>query len=159
MYDRCVARQEQLYAGQVSLDGGEPVFGEVWFAEGVAVVYVRPDNNIVGPMRDVEVSYEGGSFRLAGTLDGEPAIWQGVTPEVVQGTWRDSEVAFADGGLTGLVQQTNHGVIVRDNERVVELAGARVRALGGRSAQIEAPGGQIIPMTLPKRGCGCGGGK
>jgi hypothetical protein len=160
VYDRCVARQEQLYAGQVSLDGGEPVFGEVWHADGVAVVYVRPDNHIVGPMRDLTIDYLDGGLRLIGEVDGQTVTWAAVTPERVLGTWRDSAVKLADGGVvTGLVQQTNHGVTVQDGERIIQLAGARVRTMGGRAAQIEAPGGSVMPMTLPKRGCGCGGAK
>lgn len=157
MYDRPVARQEQLYAGQLSIDHGNAVYGEVWHAGGVAVVY--QDGTIVGPMRDVEIDTTTyGRLHVTGLIDGEPHQWEAVAPERVLASFRNTEVTLPDGStVKGMVTHTNHRVTIQNGSRQVELAGARVKTLGGRSARIEAPGDVQMPMLLPKRGCGCGG--
>lgn len=158
MYDRPVARQEQVYAGELSIDGAAGEYGEVWHAGDAAVVYSR-DGHIIGPMREAVIDTTTyGKLVVTGKVDGQPATWEAVTPERILASFRDTEVTLADGTtIKGLVTATNHRVMVENGSRKVELGGARVKTLGGRSARIEAPGGKQMPMLLPKRGCGCGG--
>jgi hypothetical protein len=145
-----------LYAGQLNV-GDHEVTGELWHSGGTAVVYL-PDQSILGPMRDCEVTTDGVQLVLMGTVDGEPVVWKAVEPTRIEGTWRNSAIAL-DGQLieAQLVQQTNHGVTVQTGSDSYQLSGAKVRTLGGRSAQIVQPDGTVLAMTLPKRGCGCSG--
>lgn len=158
MYDRPVARQEQLYAGELTLDGGDRVFGEVWHSSGTAVVHTL-DKKIIGPMRSARIgTAPDGQLQLVGEVMGREATWRAVTPERVEATYRDTEVMLADGSMVkGIVTQTNHAVTIANGSKTVTMPGAKVRTLGGRAARIEGPGATLT-MQLPKRGCGCGGG-
>lgn len=160
MYDHHVARQEKLYAGPLLIDGGE-VYGEVWHSDGVAVAYLpRDDQGIIGPMRDVELNSDGGALVLMGTVDGEPVVWKAAVQPRVKGTWRKCEILFDGGSVVqaSLVTETTQGVVIESPGDTYELQGAKVRTLGGRSAQIVQADGPVLAMTLPKRGCGCSGG-
>jgi hypothetical protein len=162
VYDHPVARSEQIYAGRVSLGDAE-VEGQVWAAGTTALVYLADktsDESIIGPMQDTEITQTAsGQLVLMGTVDGQPVVWTAVEPTRVEGTWRKSMIQL-DGQevYAELVQQTNHGVTLKTTQQTYDLAGAKVRTLGGRSAQIVQADGTTLAMTLPKRGCGCSGG-
>lgn len=158
MYDRPVARQEQIYAGQLNV-GGTVVDGEVWFANGTAVLYVHHPNRVAGVMKFAEATIDGHMMVLNGQVDDVVTTWRAVEPEQPRAYYRDSDVVLPDGGkLVGaLVMETNHRVVVTGGGRTEEMPGARVRMVGGRMAFIDPVDGPSIAMTLPPSGCGCTG--
>lgn len=166
MYDRTVARSEQLYAGPLSLADAEPVHGELWHSDGTAVAYMRPPGadrpTVGGVMKNAVVELVEGQLVAMGTVDGEPAVWRSVTPERIHSSYARVDVTLPDGRRVegAMVSVSNLKARIEGGglTEAIDLPAATVRVYGTRDAVIESPGIRL-PMRLPKRGCGCGGSR
>lgn len=152
-----------LYQGPLIVSD-EEAYGEVWNQGDVAVMYLRPSNRPVGPMRNTVVELdEAGNLVFMGDVDGEPTVWRSTAPEHTSGTWRDATVTLADGTVLdkALVQESNRKTRVTAGGATYDFAGARVRTLGSRQAVIQTVGSSTpdLAMVLAKPGCGCSGGR
>jgi hypothetical protein len=176
VYDRTVARSEQLYDGDLLIDGETVKSGEVWYSDGTAVAYAR--KQVLGVMKGATVTIEDGRMVATGSVNGEPQVWAAVMPEKTITSYREAKVTLPGRGeVIVQVEVTNHKVRLtgRDLPAPIDLPGAKVRTMGGRNAVITVPhtdqprrladddqpalSNVELAMLLPKSGCGCGGSK
>ena len=153
-----MARQEQVYAGTLTVDG-EEAYGELWVQGQAATVFNRPSNTLNVVLQDIEVSLdEQKRLVVTGHLVGEEELHTIVctSPEQPLGAWSGVTVTYADGTKVekATVQWTQYGITVKreGTERRV-FPGATVAATGSTAYITVAAGEDFTMFIPPSTGC------
>jgi hypothetical protein len=154
-----MARREQVFAGYVVVNG-ERLHGEVWVEGAVAVVFATPANTVVATVGDAVLGIDDtGRLTVTGLdADGAPVSVVAEPPERAEGRWLKATVTSPEGRIytNATVTWSNYRVTVRTpGAEPVEFVAAKARTVG-RATFIELADGTTLPVTLAKRGCGCG---
>ena len=151
-----MARQEQVYAGTLTVNG-EDGYGELWVQGTAATVFNRPGNTLNVVLQDIELSINR-QAQLVVTghqVDGEDVVTIVCTsPEQPLGTWSNVNVVLGDGtkldGAT--VHWTQYRVTVKHVGDTYEYPGATV-AVTGQNAYVTVAAGADFSMYLASTGC------
>lgn len=152
-----MARQEQVYAGTLTVNGAD-AYGELWVQGQAATVFNRPGNTLNIVLQDIELTMND-QAQLVVTgheVGGEDIVTIVCTsPEQPLGSWSGVTVVLADGTVLkgSTVYWTQYRVYVKSDGAKYEYPGATVAATGATAYVTVAAGDDFTMNIPPATGC------